>query len=409
MNVLPSLQNQALARLRLRWWGMLALSGLVLAGGFFFLVSAWPGNAAGRSASLWLALSALVLAYQLSVLWRGLPANRRAGEPDLLPTLGPGNTTTLARGMLVACLAGFLLLPPPSGWLAWIPAVLYFLADIADLLDGYLAHLSHHVTRLGEMLDMSFDGLGVLVAALLAVRYGQVPAWYLSVALARYLFLGGLWLRRRRGLPVYDLPPSISRRLFAGLQMGFTAFVLLPVFSPPSTFIAAGLFAVPFLAGFLRDWLLVSGTLNPATTNHSQLGLPMRRWIPIGLRILVVALAAGPASQRFLDFSQQAAFYSRMIFIRWQGLPVPDLLVGLQGASEALIVLLILFGASGRAAAVLGLSLAAIDQAIAGPTLTQAFLMAAYAAILFAGTGPLSLWTPEDKLIFRRLGESREL
>jgi hypothetical protein len=65
-------------------------------------------------------------------------------------------------------------------------------------------------------------------------------------------------------------------------------------------------------------------------------------------------------------------------------------------------------GISGRVAAVLGLSLAAINLAIAGPTITQILLMAAYTAILFAGTGPLSLWTPEDKLIFRTLGDGQE-
>jgi CDP-diacylglycerol---glycerol-3-phosphate 3-phosphatidyltransferase len=402
MNLLPSPQNKALTRLRLRWWGMLVLSGLVLAGGFFFLLANWPGVIAGRNAVLWLVLSAVVLVYQLWVLWRGLPANHRFDETEMLPTLGFGNSLTLARGVSVACLAGFLLLPYPPGWLAWIPGMLYLFSNLADLLDGYLARLSHHVTRLGEMLDMSLDGLGVLLAALLAVRYGQVPVWYLSIGLARYLFLGCLWLRRRRGLPVNDLPPSIRRRLFAGLQMGFIAFVLLPVFSPPSTFIAAALFAIPFLAGFLRDWLLVSGTPVIVTTGFSRSARLIRRWTPVGLRILVVALAAGPASQRFLDFSQQAAFYAA------QGLPAPNLLVGLQGVAEALVVLLILFGASGRAAAVLGLSLAAIDQAIAGPTLTQTVLMAAFTAILFAGTGPFSLWAPEDKLIFRRIGESRE-
>jgi CDP-diacylglycerol--glycerol-3-phosphate 3-phosphatidyltransferase len=401
MNLLPSIPSHALARLRLRWWGMFALSGLVLAGGFFFFVSTWPGIEASRYGLLWLALSAAVLAYQLWVLWRGLPANHRKGEQELLPNLGPGNSLSLGRGVLVACLAGLLLLPPLPGWSAWIPGILYLLANIADLLDGYLARRSRHVTRLGEMLDMSLDGLGVLVAALLALHYGQVPIWYLSIALARYLFLGGLWLRRRQGLPEHDLPPSISRRLFAGLQMGFLAFILLPVFAPPGTYIAAGLFAIPFLAGFLRDWFIVSGMLEPRNASRRWQGQSMQRWAPLGLRVLVIALAAGPASQHFLDFNQQAAFYAG------QGLPDSSLLVGLQGGAEALAMLLILFGISGRAAAVLGLSLAAINLAIAGPTLTQIFLMAAYTAILFAGTGPLSLWTPEDKLIFRPLGESR--
>jgi CDP-diacylglycerol--glycerol-3-phosphate 3-phosphatidyltransferase len=402
MNLLPSIPNPALARLRLRWWGMFALSGLVLAGGFSFFASTWEGIEASRYALQWLALSATVLAYQLWVLWRGLPANHRKGERDLLPNLGPGNCLTLARGVLMACLAGLLLLPSLPGRLAWIPGTLYLLANVADLLDGYLARLSRHITRLGEMLDMSLDGLGVLVAALLALHYGQVPIWYLSIALARYLFLGGLWLRRRLGLPVNELPPSISRRLFAGLQMGFLAFVLLPVFAPPGTYIAAGLFAVPFLSGFLRDWFIVSGMLEPRNADRRWREQSMQRWIPLGLRFLVVALAAGPASQHFLDFSQQAAFYTGL------GLPYSIWLVGLQCMAEALAVLLILLGASGRAAAVLGLSLAAINLAIAGPTLTQIVLMAAYTAILFAGTGPFSLWTPEDKLIFRPLGESRE-
>jgi len=82
--------------------------------------------------------------------------------------------------------------------------------------------------------------------------------------------------------------------------------------------------------------------------------------------------------------------------------------VGSQGVLESLVVLLILLGVSGRAAAILGLSLAAMNQAIAGPTLTQTLLMAAYALILFIGTGPFSLWTPEDRLIYRRLGGTRE-
>jgi CDP-diacylglycerol--glycerol-3-phosphate 3-phosphatidyltransferase len=276
MNLLSSIPNHALACLRLRWWGMFALSGLALAVGFFFFASTGAGIEASRFALQWLVLSATVLAYQLWVLWRGLPANHRKGERDLLPNLGPGNCLTLARGVLAACLAGLLLLPPLPDWSAWIPGILYLLANIADLLDGYLARLSRHVTRLGEMLDMSLDGLGVLVAALLALHYGKVPVWYLSIALARYLFLGGIWLRRRRGLPVHDLPPSISRRLFAGLQMGFLAFVLMPVFTPPGTYIAAGLFAVPFLSGFLWDWFIVSGMLEPRTVNRASWSSPWR-------------------------------------------------------------------------------------------------------------------------------------
>ncbi len=67
------------------------------------------------------------------------------------------------------------------------------------------------------------------------------------------------YLRKRRGLPLFDLPPSQIRRPFAALQMGFIAVVLMPVYFPPVTQVAAWVFMLPFLANFLRDWLAVCG------------------------------------------------------------------------------------------------------------------------------------------------------
>ena len=43
----------------------------------------------------------------------------------------------------------------------------------------------------------------------------------------------------------------------AGLQMAFLGIVLLPLFDPPITDVAAILILVPFLAGFLIDWQMV--------------------------------------------------------------------------------------------------------------------------------------------------------
>ena len=159
-------------------------------------------------------------------------------------------------------MAGFLFLPKPESWFLWLPGILYLCSDIADFFDGYAARRTNHVTRLGEILDMSFDGLGVTIASLLAVKYGLVPIWYLAIGFARPLFLIGNWGLRKLAQPVHELPPSTSRRIFAGLQMGFLAVVLLPVFSPPLTFVAAYLFGLPMLAGFLRDWFAVSGWWN---------------------------------------------------------------------------------------------------------------------------------------------------
>lgn len=245
--------GHALRRLRLRWivvaW-IAAVATALAFGGLRLLL-------ADGLARRWLALVVPVLTFELAFLWRCLPRNRD-GE-RLLPSFGLGTLLTLARGVLIAFLAGFLLLPQPTESLVWLPAALYGTAALADYLDGAIARATDHVTTLGARLDTEFDALGILIAPLLAIVYGQLPIWYLSVGAARYLFVFGRWLRHKHEFPVFDLPPRRSRRLLAGIQMAFIALVLSPVVEPPLTTILAIVVAVPFIAGFVRDWLYVSG------------------------------------------------------------------------------------------------------------------------------------------------------
>jgi CDP-diacylglycerol--glycerol-3-phosphate 3-phosphatidyltransferase len=377
----------ALAILHRRWLAFAVTCSLFLIGGYAALRLAWqPGDApAAENTVRWLALASATLVYLLAILWRGLPHNRRAGESRLLPTLGWGNRMTLLRGMLVAGLVGFLFSPRPEGWMAWIPGLLYTLADAADFLDGYLARLTNHATRLGEILDMSLDGLGVLAVATLAVQYGQAPLWYLSVGLARYLFLAGLWLRKRLGKPVYEAPPSIARRGFAGLQMGFIAVILWPLFSPPATHIAAALFALPFLAGFLRDWLFVSGVLRPGSKLPGGLQSALTRWLPVFLRLGIAALVLSTWVSSSLAAKDATAL---IVF-------------------EAVIVALLVLGVASRVMAIAALILLGVHQMLAPLTPTQVLLAIAYTTILFMGSGAFSLWKPEDRLIYHRAGERR--
>nr|WP_231554243.1 hypothetical protein [Halobellus rufus] len=108
---------------------------------------------------------------------------------------------------------------------------------------------------------MAFDTTGFLVAPVVAVLWGQLPIWYLSLSAARYLFKAGRGLRRRRGLPVYDLPDSLIRRPLAGLQMAFITLALSPLLGLAAIRLPALLVLVPSLAVFLRDYLVVSGRL----------------------------------------------------------------------------------------------------------------------------------------------------
>ena len=382
-NLLPY-QSQILRQLHQRWAIFAGLSLAFLFGGYRLLAANWQPPYATR----WLLISASVTIYLLIILWRNLDANHRPGETYLLSSLGWGNRLTLLRGVLTAGLLGFLFSPLPRGWLIWIPGILYTLICLADFLDGYLARLTNHTTVLGDKLDMSFDGLGVMGAVILAVQYGQVPTWYLLVGLARYLFLFGLWLRQRAGKETLELPPSISRRVIAGWQMGFIAVMLWPIFSPPGTHIAATLFGIPFLAGFLWDWFISTGTIrsNANSTIHMVSALALR-WLPLIVRTVILAVGIIVLTDKTQSFDMnEPTFFFLMVL-------------------ETITLIFLVLGAAGRIASILALIFLGVNQIFIPLSTFQIMLAVCFTLILFIGSGELSLWTPEDRLIFRRAGE----
>jgi CDP-diacylglycerol--glycerol-3-phosphate 3-phosphatidyltransferase len=141
-------------------------------------------------------------------LWRRLDLNRVSAQDALYPTLGLANHLSILRGGLIASTGGFLFQPQATGLMAWIPGVLYCIAAILDRMDGYVARRSKHTSLLGNELDTVYDALGLLVAPLLAVSYGKLHWSFLLVSAAYYIFVWGLYWRRRHNLPVYPLMPK---------------------------------------------------------------------------------------------------------------------------------------------------------------------------------------------------------
>jgi CDP-diacylglycerol--glycerol-3-phosphate 3-phosphatidyltransferase len=380
------------------------------------MVSWWAPKFAFR----WAGMAFLFTVFFAGILWRNLRLNSRPRERKLLQNFGPGNQLTILRGFLLALLFGFLFSPWPQGWLAWIPGLLYTITALADLFDGYLARKFNQETQLGENLDLSLDGLGVLIASILLVYYGQVPAWYLLVGLARYLFLAGIWLRRRRGRPVYELNANLTRRPFAGAQMGFVAVILFPLFSPPGTFLAAALFAVPFLVGFSIDWLVVSGIsrsrllLGDSRLEHfirrielnllrgEKINVIFTRWMPLAIRISLVILLIVWIQQNLSGLIRQQFFAA--VNMTATSAP-PTLLLGVLLLFIVVSMVLIALGAAGRLAALFVLFGVGIYLKFFGLNITEALLVTGAAALFYLGSGPYSLWMPERDIIARRLGE----
>jgi CDP-diacylglycerol--glycerol-3-phosphate 3-phosphatidyltransferase len=397
-----SVQDVSLASLRRRWWLMALLFASALWLGYQLLGSKWHPTFAWR----WAIVAACVLAYGLGVLWRGLKDNHRPGESSLLPTLGVGTVLTMVRGLALGLLAGFVFIPQPLGGLVWLPALLYTLAIVADYLDGYFARLTHHATVLGENLDIEFDALGILIATSLAVHYNQLPWWYLLIGLSRYLFLFGIWWRRRRGKPVHDLPPSTHRRIVAGFQMGFTSVILWPIVYPPATTLAGVIFAIPFTASFTRDWLVVSGRLDPTSPSYLELrrrlAVVLTRWLPLVLRAFVVALML------WIIIANPRNASSPGVLFAWSSVPAPKFVVIAISLLAVAAAVMLALGVAGRLAALALLIAASANILAIGLFPYNGFLLASAIALMLLGTGALSCWRPEEVILSRRAGENNE-
>jgi len=372
--------QQILKSLKTKWWGAVVL-GLILWLLFFvWLQNWWTSPYPWR----WLLVSGLALWYLLGIFWRNLHENHPPDEKALLPTLGLGNLLSILRGFILVLFSGFLFSPwPDSGWRAWLPGTLYTLAVLPDFVDGIAARLTDHVTKLGETLDISIDSLGVLSVSLLSVQYGQVPWWYLLVGLARYLFIGGIWVRQRLNLPVRDLLFSVRRRGFAALAMGLFFVILYPIFKPPGTHIAAGVFASYILGGFLWDWLVTIGWLPTRPGEfYQQLESIFVWYVPMLLRFvllvwLFISLVSAPLTQ------------SRSLL----------------GWIEIITALCVILGIAGRVMAIVALVILGLYQLSGSLDVVQLGLISVYANLLFLGTGVFSLWPVEDRLIYHRLGD----
>lgn len=224
----------------------------VVVAGLFGLDVLWSG---GPGAGF-LAGVAVVLALESIVLWTVLSrTDRRTNAAPLTAA----SWITIARAGAVAVLGGFLVAGPPSGTLTLAPAAYFAIAASLDAVDGRVARASGAVTEVGATLDREVDALVVFVGAAIVVAYGLAPVAYLLVGLARYLFGAGLWLRRRRGGTVRELPPRTSRRVLGASQLVVVWLVLLPVPGETASWWLAAVATVPFLLGFVRDWLLVTG------------------------------------------------------------------------------------------------------------------------------------------------------
>jgi hypothetical protein len=178
--------------------------------------------------------------------------------------------------------------------------------------------------------------------------------------------------------------------------MGFISAILWPVLVPPFTWWAGTLVMIPFLAGFARDWLVVSGRADATSESYRKLthalGKVMQHWLPVGLRLVI----GGALMFFFGQAIQTTSFdpYSTM----------PPFTIGW----IMLLILLTISGALGRLAATLLAIFLGLALVRLGSHPATLIVIGCSLALMLLGTGAWSIWQPEEVFLQRRYGGSSE-
>jgi len=100
------------------------------------------------------------------------------------------NLLTFVRILLIPVFVILFITPTPDRSL--MAAVIFTVAAVTDLLDGYIARRTGQVTKLGKLLDPIADKLLVLSALILLVNIDRVSALAAILVIARELAVTGI-------------------------------------------------------------------------------------------------------------------------------------------------------------------------------------------------------------------------
>ncbi|HEY1900534.1 MAG TPA: CDP-alcohol phosphatidyltransferase family protein [Steroidobacteraceae bacterium] len=180
-------------------------------------------------------------------------------------SFGAANQVTLARGALVALLAGLI----GERGVAGVPllATLVAVAVAAlDGVDGWLARRTQMASRFGARFDMETDAVLILVLAVLAQQFGRVGVWVLASGLLRYAFVGaGVAMPCLR----HPLPPSERRKAVAVIQVVALIATLAPFIPAAWAAPLAGIGLCALTWSFLLDvvWLFQNAAQSRLTAS----------------------------------------------------------------------------------------------------------------------------------------------
>lgn len=169
------------------------------------------------------------------------------------------NKLTLARIILSPVFMVFFL--QENVYCRALSLIIFSIAALTDLWDGYLARKYGIVTNFGKFMDPLADKILTSTAFVSFVALGFVEAWMIMLIIIREFFITGL-----RSLAAYRgqiIPPSLSAKFKTVLQMVTIIAILLYI--NMKTILGAAGYAGDFFESTMVlqifDWLMLVTTV----------------------------------------------------------------------------------------------------------------------------------------------------
>ncbi len=104
------------------------------------------------------------------------------------------NKLTILRVILIIPFVLFMLMTEFGDWQKWVALVLFCIASLTDMLDGYIARRDNLVTNFGKFMDPLADKLLVCSALVCLVSLRLLPTVVCIIIIAREFAISGFRL-----------------------------------------------------------------------------------------------------------------------------------------------------------------------------------------------------------------------
>ena len=140
------------------------------------------------------------------------------------------NSLTVSRILLIPVFVW--LFSEPTHERSFAAAVVFTIAALTDLLDGYVARRRGQITNLGKLLDPVADKLLVAAGLVLLVEFQRVDVWLVIAIIAREIIVtGARAVAAREGLIIPA--DSFGKIKVVSQIIGIIALIVEDVFTLP--------------------------------------------------------------------------------------------------------------------------------------------------------------------------------